>query len=186
MRMVEIHGLSAVASESGTLSAGTVAEPPQYALQVRYRYERQVEQSLRVRGFAPFLPLFKSRRRWSDRTMEIETPLFPGYVFCSMDLGNRMPVLSTPGVVGIVAARKQPLPVDPYELEAVRAMIVRGIDVQPCFATPGQKVRIGTGPLKGIEGCLVQLRGKNRLVVRISILNRSISAIIDGSEAVPV
>lgn len=97
-----------------------------------------------------------------------------------------MPVLSTPGVVGIVAAGKQPLPVDPCELEAVRAMIVRGIDVQPCFATPGQKVRIATGPLKGMEGSLLQVRGKNRLVVRISILNRSISAIIDGSEAVPL
>jgi transcription antitermination factor NusG len=184
--MVDVDEFSPAARQSGALTPGTTSEPPQYALQVRYRYERQVEQSLRVRGFAPFLPVFKSRRRWSDRITEIETPLFPGYVFCSMDLGNRMPVLSTPGVVGIVAAGKQPLPVDPYELEAVRAMIVRGIDVQPCFATPGQKVRIGTGPLKGIEGSLLQVRGKNRLVVRISILNRSISAIIDGSEAVPL
>lgn len=184
--MLDVDEFLRVGTQSGSLIPGTVAEPPQYALQVRYRYERQVEQSLRVRGFVPFLPVFKVRRRWSDRTMEIETPLFPGYVFCSMDLGNRMPVLSTPGVVGIVAAGKQPLPVDPHELEAVRAMIVRGIDVQPCFATPGQKVRIGTGPLKGIEGFLLQARGKNRLVVRISILNRSISVIIDGSEAVPL
>jgi len=116
--------------------------------------------------------------------MEIDTPLFPGYVFCSMDLENRMPVLSTPGVVGIVAAGKQPLAVDPKELDAVRAMLLRGIDVQPCSAAPGQKVKIGAGPLKGIEGSLLQVRGKNRLVVRISILNRSISAIIEGSEMV--
>jgi transcription antitermination factor NusG len=184
--MVAVEEFSLVADKAGVLPVGKDAERPHYALQVRYRYEKQVEQSLRLRGFCPFLPLYKSRRRWSDRITEIDTPLFPGYVFCSLDLGNRMPVLSTPGVVGIVAAGRQPLAVDPHEIEAVRAMIVRGIDVQPCSATPGQKVRIGTGPLKGIEGFLLQVRGKNRLVVRISILNRSISAIIDGSEALPL
>jgi transcription antitermination factor NusG len=182
--MVTVDEFLSANGEPGNLSMQTYSDLPHYALQVRYRYERNVEQSLRVRGFVPFLPLYKNRRRWSDRIMEIETPLFPGYVFCSMDLGNRLPVLSTPGVVGIVAAGKQPLPVNPDELESVRAMVLRGIDVQPCSAALGQKIRIGAGPLKGIEGSLLQVRGKNRFVVRISILNRSISAVVEGSEAV--
>ena len=159
---------------------------PHYAIQVRYQYERIVEESLRNRGFSPFLPVFKRRRRWSDRIMETETPLFPGYLFCPFDLKNRLPVLASPGVVGIVGAGKRPLPVDSSELAAVRAMTLRGIDVQPCSAVPGQKIRIGSGPLKGLEGALLEVRGKHRLVVRISILNRSISAIIDGSEVQPI
>jgi transcription antitermination factor NusG len=157
-----------------------------YAIQVRYQYERIVEESLKIRGFSPFLPMFKRRRRWSDRVMETETPLFPGYIFCAFDLKNRLPVLSSPGVVGIVGAGKRPVPVDSNELAAVRAMTLRGIDVQPCSALPGQRIRIGSGPLEGLEGALLEIRGKHRLVVRISILNRSISAIIDGSEVLPI
>lgn len=161
-------------------------ELPHYAIQVRYQYERVVEESLKLRGLSPFLPLFKQRRKWSDRVMEVDTPLFPGYIFCPFDLKNRVPVLSSPGVVGIVGAGKRPLAVDCAELAAVRAMTLRGIDVQPCSAVPGQKIRIGSGPLKGLEGALLEVRGKHRLVVRISILNRSISAIIDGSEVSPI
>jgi transcription antitermination factor NusG len=155
---------------------------PHYAIQVRHQCERMVEQTLSHRGFVPFLPLFKDRRRWSDRIMELETPLFPGYIFCSFDLKNRLPVLSSPGVLGIIGAGKHPLPIDAHELEAVRAMAQRGRDVQPCAGEPGQTIRVGSGPLHGVEGTLVEVRGKRRLVVRISILDRSISAIVDASE----
>lgn len=161
-------------------------EQPHYAIQVRYRYERVVERMLQLRGLSPFVPVYKKRQKWSDRIVEIEIPLFPGYVFCPLNLANRLPVLSAPGVISIVGAGKQPLPIDPSELEAVRAMVLRGTDVQPCRVSLGQRVRIASGPLKGIEGTLVQMRGKDRLVVSISLLNRSISATIDGAEAIPV
>ncbi len=159
---------------------------PYYAVQVRCRYERVAQRWLELRGLGTFLPIYEARRQWSDRAVDIQRPLFPGYVFCSFDATRRLPVLSAPGVVGIVAAGKRPLPVDARELQAVRALASAGRDVQPCAPVPGEKVRIAAGPLKGIEGALLQLRGKNRLVVSISILNRSISAIVDGSDAVLV
>jgi len=154
-----------------------------YAIQARCRHERSVERWLRARGYDPFVPLYKDRRKWSDRTAEIETPLFPGYVFCSFDVKARLPILSTPGVLGIVGIGKQPLSVDPRELDAIRAMLASGIDVQPCRMSPGQRVRIESGPLTGIEGVLLDVRGKNRLVVSISLLERSVSAIVDGHQA---
>ncbi len=158
-------------------------EWPHYAIQVRYRHERIVEQSLRLRGYRPFVAVYKNRRRWSDRITEIETPVFPGYVFCAFDVKKRLPILTTPGVLGIVGTGKVPVAIDPQELEAVRNILVSGVEIEPCVMAPGQKVRIETGPLRGVEGVLLHGRGKNRLLVSISLLHRSISAIIESDEA---
>jgi len=56
-----------------------------------------VASHLFARGYESFLPLYKCRRRWSDRSKEIELPLFPGYVFCQFNSLDRFPILSIPG-----------------------------------------------------------------------------------------
>src|SRR5450631_3179299 len=73
-----------------------------YALHVRSRHEKAVAAALRCKDFAEFLPLYTSRRQWSQRVAEVELPLFPGYVFCSFDPGEkRVLITTTPGVMGI-------------------------------------------------------------------------------------
>jgi len=136
-----------------------------------------------LRGLDSFLPLYKSRRRRSDHLVEVETPLFPGRVFCSLGLRNRLPVLTAPVILGMIGAGKQPSAVDPPELAVIGGVALLGRDAQP-FHTPGprQNVNIEAGPLRGIEGGLLQVPEKNRPVVSISLLNRSISAIVEESE----
>src|SRR5579859_2892809 len=75
---------------------------PWFALQVRMRHEALVTAHLNGKGYEWFLPLYKSRKRWSDRVKETELPLFPGYLFCRFDPQNRLPILKTPGVTQIV------------------------------------------------------------------------------------
>src|ERR1700726_677092 len=70
---------------------------PWFALQVRSRHEKNIATLMHGKGYEPFLPLYKGRRRWSDRFKEMELPLFPGYLFCRFDVQNRLPVLTTPG-----------------------------------------------------------------------------------------
>src|SRR5690349_3569745 len=72
------------------------------ALQVRQRFEKQIAEALLCKGMEVFLPLYATRRRWSDRVKEMQVPLFAGYVFCRMDLLYRMPVLTVPGVIQFV------------------------------------------------------------------------------------
>ena len=81
---------------------------PWYALQVRTRQEASVSDQLGGQGYERFLPMYKVRRRWSDRIKEMNAPLFPGYLFCRFDPHDRLPILKTPGVIQIVGFKDGP------------------------------------------------------------------------------
>jgi transcription antitermination factor NusG len=155
-------------------------------LQVRVRHEVAVSDHLHGKGYEWFLPLYKSRRRWSDRVKEIEAPLFPGYLFCRFDPHDRLPILKTPGVAQIVGYNHIPIPVDEHEIMAIRRLVASGVPNFPCaYLEVGSKVRIDTGALRGLEGILMDVKGKRRLVLSISLLQRSVAVEID-SDAVSV
>ena len=121
----------------------SIAIFPWYALQVASRCERAVASGLAMRGYSAFLPLFRSRRQWSDRFQDIDLPLFPGYVFSRLDVNHRLPALLIPGVVRIVGLGKIPVPVDEEEMTAVQAIVESGLFMRPFpFLKIGQTVTI--------------------------------------------
>jgi transcription antitermination factor NusG len=79
-----------------------------FALRVKSRFEKLVTSMARNKGFEEFLPLYQSRRRWSDRLKSVELPLFPGYVFCKLHPEHRLPLLTIPGVLHFVGIGKSP------------------------------------------------------------------------------
>ncbi len=158
-----------------------------FAVRVRSNQERTAIAHLRERGYEQFAPSFKSERRWSDRTKEIDEYLFPGYVFCRFDPVDRLPVLTAPGVVDLVGFGKTPEAIPDQEIERVRRMVESGLLVTPYpFLNVGQPVLIERGPLTGLEGILVEVKGKRRLVVSINLLQRSVSAEVDRHWVRPV
>jgi transcription antitermination factor NusG len=153
---------------------------PWFALRVRSNHERVAVVHLRDRGYEEFSPSYKSERQWSDRKKITDQQLFPGYVFCRMNPQDRLPVLSMPGVVGVVGFGKGPSPIPDHEIEAVRTMVQSGLLITPWpFLKVGQKVLIERGPLTGVEGLLLEAKGRFRLVVSIPLLQRSIAAEVD-------
>jgi|ERR1700674_3857029 len=164
----------------------TEARYPWFALQVRMRHETGVADHLQSKGYEWFLPLYKARRRWSDRVKEVDSPLFPGYLFCRLNPHDRLPILKTPCVTQIVGYNHVPVPVDEQEIEAIRRLIASGVPNFPCaYLEVGSKVRIEAGALRGLEGILTELKGKRRLVLSIMLLQRSVAVEID-SDAVSV
>lgn len=160
---------------------------PWYALQVRPRFEKMVASMLLNKGYEGFLPLYCHRSRWSDRMKEVQLPLFPGYLFCRLDLNKRLPVLVTPGVLHIVGIAKTPHPVEDEEIEALQSIVFSGLRAEPrSYLNIGERVRIEIGPLAGTEGILMSFKGSARLVVSVSLLQRSVVVEIDESWAVPV
>ena len=158
-----------------------------YALRVRSRYESTVASHLHSRGYESFLPLYKCRRRWSDRFKEIKLPLFPGYVFCQFNSLNRLPILSIPGVVHMVGVGRTPVPIDETEIAAIQAAVKSGLPSQPWpFLQIGHRVRIEHGPLCGIEGILLGFRGHERLVLSVTLLQRSVAVQIDEAWVRPM
>lgn len=160
---------------------------PWYALRVQSRFGSLASATLRGKGYEEFFPLYRSRRRWSDRVKELELPLFPGYSFCRFDVSHRLPILTTPGVIGIVGIGKIPAPVDLDEIEAVRLILRSGLAAQPWpLLRVGSKVYIERGPLVGLEGIVTNTDKVFRLIVSVSLLQRSVAVEIDREWARPI
>lgn len=157
-----------------------------FAVRVKSNREKVAQQHLVGKGYEVFLPSCRQAKDEGRRHV-VEAPLFPGYLFCRFDVTNRLPVLVVPGVVHIVGFGKQPVPVDESELESVRILVKAGLPLRPDEPyTIGQTIRIQKGPLSGAEGVIIGL-GEQRLVVSISLLQRSISVVLSRewlSEAV--
>jgi transcription antitermination factor NusG len=142
---------------------------------------------LRHKGYAEFLPLYRTRRRWSDRFKEVELPLFPGYLFARFDPLHRLPILTIPGIEFIVGIGKAPVPVDDEEVQAIQTIVESGLKAEPWpFLQVGNAVRIINGPLFGVEGILLEEKKQHRLIVSVTLLQRSVSVEIDRGWVLPV
>ena len=159
-----------------------------YAIRVRSRFERVAAAALAGKGYEEFLPLRRSSRHWSDRSKELDLPLFPGYVFCRFDAtGRLLPILTTPGVISIVGAGKTPAPIDDAEIAAIRTILGSGLAPEPWpFLDVGSRVSIVGGPLAGVEGIIVNTEKVYRLIVSVSLLQRAVAVEIDRNWAHPV
>src|SRR5277367_1250315 len=155
---------------------------PWFALQVRTRQEASVAQQLNGQGYERFLPLYKLRKRWSDRIKEVNSPLFPGYLFCRFNPQDRLPILKTPGVIQIVGFNNGPAAVDEAEIRSLQTLVAAGVPHQPWpFLAAGDRVRIESGPLLGLEGILTEVRRSHRLVLSVTLLQRSVAVEIDSA-----
>jgi transcriptional antiterminator NusG len=158
-----------------------------YALYVRSRHEKTVENSLRNKGYSVFSPSYLTKRKRVDRIAEIEVALFPGYVFCQFDSNKRLPILMTPGVVGVVGRGSRAEPVDDTEIASIRTVALAGGSVQPWpFLRLGQRIRLQAGPLAGAEGFFLRVKDEYHLVVSITLLQRGVSVVIEKDAVAPL
>jgi transcription antitermination factor NusG len=153
---------------------------PWYAIRVMSNRERVVATLLQGRGFRVSLPLCRSRRNGTGRRKE--SVLFPGYLFCSFDSNVLLPIISVPGVVHVVCRQRVPVAVDPVEMDAVRRLTDSGLDAEPCaWISIGERVRVREGPMAGVEGTLAREGSRDRIVISISLLMRSVMVELDRS-----
>lgn len=151
-----------------------------FGLRVRSRSEPVTTAVLQGQGYAPFLPAYKVSRKWTDRTRQVDTPLFPGYVFCRFDPQRRLPILMTPGVLGVVGFGKVPAPIDEWEIDAIRAVVAAGLPAQPWpFTREGDEVSIVEGPLRGVQGIVIKVKNYQHLILSVTMLQRSVSVEVD-------
>jgi transcription antitermination factor NusG len=175
------------ASFSTTDGRTTDGRFPWFALQVRSRRETLAAAHLQSQGYECFLPLYKSVRRWSDRLKELEQPLFPGYLFCRFNFHDRRPVLMTPGVQQIVGIGRAPIPVEERELEPIRQAIASGLSSQPWpYLQVGERVRVTYGSLSNLEGILIHFKGSHRVVLSLTLLQRSVGVEVDLAWVTPL
>jgi transcription antitermination factor NusG len=153
---------------------------PWFAILTRTGREKNTASLLENAGYECYLPVSRVLRRWSDRTKRIEVPLFPGYLFCRMNPYDRLPVLITPGVLHIVGVGKTPIPVEEEEISAIQRAGESSLATMPWpYLRVGHAARIAEGPLKGLTGIVVKVKSGTKLVLSVSLLQRSVAVEID-------
>jgi len=153
---------------------------PWFAILARTGREKNAILLLENAGYECYLPVSKFTRRWSDRVKQIEVPLFPGYLFCRMNPQNRLPVLMTPGVIQIVGVGKMPIPVEEEEIAAIQRVEKSGLSAMPWpYMQVGHVARIEDGPLRGLTGIVVKIKSGTKLVLSVSLLQRSVAVELD-------
>jgi transcription antitermination factor NusG len=152
-----------------------------YGVRVRSNGEAQASSELSAREFEAFLPTQRVRRRWSDRVKRLEVPLFPGYLFCKFWPQERVKVLEAPAVIQVLGIGGTPIPVSDTEIADIRTLVDSHLTITPWpYLSTGQRVRIGHGPLAGIDGIIANAQdGNSRVVVSINLLQRSVATEIE-------
>lgn len=158
--------------------------PQWYTVQTRYRFERKVSCQLERQGLEIFLPLLKEIHHWSDRRKRVDVLLFPGYTFVRFDSSPtlRKIIQNAPGVIGFIPCRGEVVPVPAKQIDDLRTVLSQDL---PCALHPflkvGQRVRIRSGSLDGLEGILAQA-GPKKLVISIDSIQRAVAVTIEGYE----
>src|SRR5258708_17093758 len=161
-------------------------EPRWYAAYTCAQHEKRVAAELGMREVEHFLPLYSSVRRWKDRRVTLDLPLFPGYVFVRLALRDRLRVVQIPSVVRLVGFNGLPTALPDTEMEIMRSGLSQSLRAEPHpFLTVGRRVRITNGPLAGLEGALKRKKSSLREVVSLNLIHSSLAVDVDIADVVP-
>jgi transcription termination/antitermination protein NusG len=158
-------------------------EPYWFAAYTSAHHEKRVAAELGARSVEHFLPLYSSLRRWRDRRVQLDLPLFPGYVFVRLPFSERLRALQIPSVVRLVGFGGLPVPLPDDEIELMRLGLSQSGDAEPHpFLAVGRRVRITAGPFAGLEGILKRKKSSLRVVISLELIQRSIMVDVDASD----
>lgn len=158
-----------------------------HALYTRHQHEKSIALHLEQMGIPIFLPLYREMRRWSDRRKEVVLPLLPCYVFFSGGLDRKLQILNTPGVCSMVATGGKIAVIPTVELHAIQRAMNGNLCVEPHpFVQSGDRIRVRSGPLAGLDGIVARVKDSMRIILSIQTLSRSISVEVDEADIEPV
>jgi transcription termination/antitermination protein NusG len=166
-----------------------LVKPEWYALYTRSRFEKKMLSELTDRSIEVFLPMREILSRWKDRKKRIWIPLFPGYIFVNHadTPENRFRILNIPGAVRFVGLEGHANPIPEEQIQDVRRFLESSIAIDSYPYMPvGTRVEVIAGPLKGIQGILVEKRGRFRFVIQVDLIRQAVSVEIDASDVRPV
>ena len=159
-----------------------------YALQVRPKWEQRVARVLSLKGYTVFAPTFTIRKPGRPRGSDTTAPIFPAYVLCRYEATVAHRMVDSPCVIRLVGYGHTPTPVDDREMASLQLLYASGLPSYPWqYYRRGQRIRVTSGALAGVEGYFVRIKGTDRVIVNLTILQRSIMVEFDGAmvEALP-
>lgn len=153
-----------------------IRQPHWLAAYTKPRNEKKVYRRLVDAGIETFLPLQKRMKQWSDRKKLVEEPLLRSYIFVRITEKDYFRVLGTPGVVRYVSFEGKAAPIPDRQIDTLKMLIGEQVNIEVLEhdISPGEKVEIELGTMRGFEGELVRIAGENRVVIRIEHVTHSL------------
>ena len=154
-----------------------------YAAYTYPRHEKCVFEQLQQKSIDCYLPLYEEVHLWSDRNMRVQLPVFPGYVFVHIPLSERRQVLSVASVLRILSFNGRPVPLNESEIaDLKRSLAHRRVEPFPNYLCKGDRVRIRSGPLEGLEGIVAYYKGRSRIVISIQAIMNSVAVELEEED----
>ena len=147
------------------------------------RHEKAVAQRLGTQNIASYLPLYSEVRHWKHRKIEVELPLFPGYVFVRMLLADKCRILSRPGIVRLLTVNGNMAVFPDEEMLNLQSSLARWNAKPYPFLISGKRIRVKSGPFAGLDGTIVRRNGKRKLIVTLDLIHSSMLLDLDAAEA---
>lgn len=164
----------------------TYTEPRWYAAYTNANHEKCVAVQLQQKSVEHFLPLYESVRRWKDRRVSLQLPLFPGYVFVRLALRDRLQVLQIPGLVHLISFAGHPAPLQDEDINALKNCLDHGSHLAPHpYLQAGRRVKVKSGPLRGLEGIILRRKNSTRFILSFDLIMRSVAVEIDQTILTP-
>jgi transcription antitermination factor NusG len=175
--------LDAGMSASVALVSSAMESPKWFAVYTTPRHEKAVARHFDFRAIESFLPLYTEMHRWKNGCrVNVEQPLFPGYIFARIGRRDSTQVLSVPGVLLIVGSGRESLALPDLEIEALRSGLhLRKFEPHP-YLVVGEKARIKSGSLAGMVGILARKKNSLRVVLTLELIMRSVAVEVDADE----
>lgn len=158
-----------------------------WAVYIKHQHEKCVAEMLAMKGAEVFLPVYDTDRQRRQRTVKLTLPLFPGYAFVREQPEMRLPVLSTPGVHQIVTRGPAYGIIPDSEIRNLQIAMTAKRDIEPHpMCRIGERVRIVSGSLEGLEGVLVRQKNVCRVILSVQMLAQAAAVEVHISEVVPL
>lgn len=152
---------------------------------VRPRCEKKLAEAALRQGSLVFLPLQRQTHRYGIRVRSFDKPLFPGYVFCRSDVAGIRWLRQNRHTANLLETADQQALVS--QLRQIQVALSGGhlVEILP-YLEAGNRVRVKAGPLKGLEGLIVRIKGQDRIVLNVDMIRESVAVEVDGALLTPV
>ena len=146
-----------------------------YLIQFKPNSHRVAELNLRRQRFETFLPMQKITRRKASRFVSDLKPLFPGYMFVSVnsDLAPWRSINSTIGVSKLVNFEGKP---KPLPLQLISSLMLRcdtsGTLLPPKSLSVGDSVEMLTGPFANFIATVDTIDPEQRIWVLMDFMGQ--------------
>jgi transcription antitermination factor NusG len=152
-----------------------------FVAHTRPRCEKKLLQFCEREGLSATLPCYRAAHKYRGKTVVFQKPLFPGYVFLKISVGDRRKIHHSDYLANLLEVADQELFI--RQLEDVLCALETDFEIRlaPRIGE-GMRVKIQNGPLRGIEGWVEHRYGMNTVLLRLDFIGQAAAVKLEATD----